>query len=168
MYGIVVMVALSTSAQAAECYSRGCAPANYGGGWGHYAIRRACCGMVTPSQLGWGTGAPQVSAAEQKKWDEYVASLDRPEHQSAVSYLWDHADLGARRKLLTKIPPPIVEDGDTKEIEKPEPLSDDEMQKWKEYVGSLKGEAKKKAETEWAKADLAGKRKLLDKIPDKE
>jgi hypothetical protein len=169
MYGIVLMVALGGSAEAPGYYNGGCWPA-YAGVWcgyGYCPLRLGCCGMVTPGQLGWGYGAPQVSAAEQNKWDDYVASLDNVDDRRDVSDLWARADLGARRQLLEKIPPPVKEDADTKEIEKPAPLSAEEIKKWKDYVETLKGEAKKQAEDNWTKADLAGKRKLLDKVPDR-
>jgi hypothetical protein len=124
--------------------------------------------MVTPAQVGWGTGVPQVSAEEQKKWDDYVASLDNVDDRRDVSDLWARADLGARRQLMAKIPPPVRDEPDTKEIEKPKELSPEEIKKWQDYVDTLKGEPKKKAEDSWRKADLAGKRKLLEKVPDKD
>jgi hypothetical protein len=171
MYGIVVMVALSSGAQSANGCGWGCGPA-YDGGWcGYWGVgcrSNYCCGVVTPAQLGWGNGAPTVSAEEQKKWDDYVASLDHADDRRDVNYLWARADLGARRQLLEKIPPPVKEEADSKEIEKEKPLSAEEIKKWDEYVDSLKGDAKKKAEEDWRKANLAGKRKLLDKVPDKE
>jgi hypothetical protein len=110
MYGIVVILALGSGAQAADCCGWGNAPA-YWGGWNGYWAPRCCsrygCGKVTPAQVGWGTSAPQVSAEEQKKWDDYVASLDNYDDQRAVNDLWERADLGARKKLISKIPPPI-------------------------------------------------------------
>src|SRR5579859_2932578 len=106
MYGIVVMVALGSSVQAADCYHCGWsyAPA-YVGGWCDGPCGPHCfgCGKVTPAQVGWGTSAPQVSAEEQKKWDDYVAALDNVEDQRAVSDLWARAEISARRKLLAKI-----------------------------------------------------------------
>ena len=70
---------------------------------------RSCCGRVVPAQLGWGTGAPLVSAEEQKQWDDYVASLDNPEDKRAVSDLWARADLGARRQLIAKLREPKMD-----------------------------------------------------------
>jgi hypothetical protein len=130
MYGIVVMVALSSSAQIADCVGWGCA-SEYGGGYGGWDLCPYCpprcgCGRVVPAQVGWGTGVPQVSAAEQKRWDDYVASLDNVDDRQAVSDLWTRADLGARRQLLTKIPPPVKLDEDStekeKELPKPEKI----------------------------------------------
>ena len=123
MYGIVVVLALSSGAASANgCWN--CGPA-YDGGWCGYwgwgCRSNYCCGKVTPAQLGWGNGAPQVTAEEQKKWDDYVASLDHADDRRDVSYLWDHADLGARRQLLEKIPPPVREEPERKEIEKEKP-----------------------------------------------
>jgi hypothetical protein len=116
-----------------------------------------------------GTGGPpeQLPADLQKKWDDYVASLDTEDDRKDVSGLWDRADLSARRKLIEKIPPPMKDD---KELEKPKPLpplSAEEMKRWDDYVATLKGEEKKKAEDAWRTADLEGKRKLLRAIPDR-
>ncbi len=126
MYGIVVMMALSRGAQSAEGVGWGCS-SEYVGGYGGWDLCPYCpprcgCGRVVPAQVGWGTGVvAQVSAAEQKRWDDYVASLDNVDDRQDVRDLWARADLGARRQLLAKIPPPVKPDEDAPEKELPKP-----------------------------------------------
>jgi hypothetical protein len=171
MYGIVLMVAMASGGQAAD--SCGWCAAGWGYGWDCWDCCRprcGCCGYVIPglAGYGYGTGAAKLSAEEQKKWDDYVASLDSENDRKDVGKLWSRADLGARRQLIAKIPEPMKPEVEKKTIEKPKPLSAEEIKRWGEYVSTLKGEKKKEAEESWRKADLEGKRKLLSTVPDKD
>ncbi len=179
MYGIVLMAAMTSGGQAADCVGYHGAPVCHGSwcgaGWGHSTSCRdccpprcGCCGYVIPGLAGYGPGAPSLPAAEQKKWDDYVASLNNDDDRKDLGDLWNKADIGARRKLVSKIPPPMQIEEEKKEVVKEKPLSAEEIKQWEEYVQTLKGDAKKKAEDAWRKADLAGKRKMIATIPEKD
>jgi hypothetical protein len=183
VYSIVVMAALMSGGESSQfgrgwygsydciggygsygyygCY--GCY--GWGGCYGCYGWGSCggCCGVVTPGI----PPGPTLTPAEQKKWFDYVTSLEDDERQE-VMWLWNRADLGARRQLLAKIveklPPPEAAPPE-KKIEKDKPLTEAEQEKWDAYVNKLTGEKKKTAMENWKKADLAGKRKLLEAIP---
>jgi hypothetical protein len=148
-------------------YGNGCC------GCGGWVACGGCCGAVTP----WLLPGPTVTRAEQKKWDDYVASLDSEDDKREVSDLWERATVDARRQLLEKIPAPYGEKKGEKEVEKKvekkvkgpgKPLSAAEQKKWDDYVKTLKGEKKDEAEESWKKAGPAEKRRLLREIPEKE
>jgi hypothetical protein len=192
MYSIVLLTAMMSGGQGADffgygwhgyagyygCYGcYGCGGC-YGwyGGWGSCC---GCCGTVTPGLM----PGPMVTEMEQRAWDAYVDRLDSDDDKRDVCELWARADFHARRKLVAKIPPPEKEDKedkkslekedkkplekeDKKSLEKEKPISAAEQKKWDDYVKTLEGDKKTKAENDWKKADLTGKRKLIDDIPE--
>ncbi len=171
MYGIVLMVAMTSGGQAAEYQDCRC------GGWGYAAAcwegawpSSGCCGVVKLglANYGYGSGTPSVSAVEQKKWDDYVASLDNVDDRKDMGELWTKADLSARRQLIAKIPPPMKPEVEKKPVEKEKPLSAEEIKRWDAHVRKLTGDQKKRAVDSWDKADVAGKRKLLAGLPERE
>jgi hypothetical protein len=164
VYSIVLMTALVSGGQAANSFGYS---GHYGWGcWGCWGCGGCygwgscygCCGTVTP----WLMPGPSLPAAEQKKWDDYVSLFDSDDDKKELNDLWTRADITARWELIKKIPvlPPPKE-----EAEKDKPLSAEEKKKWDAYVKKLKGEKKQQAEEAWEKADLKGKRKLIEGIP---
>jgi hypothetical protein len=186
MYGIVLMAALAGSGEAPAGHKHAVWDGYYGyygptdnvGWWFvnpfHHSCTGytgwvggsccGCCGHVIPGLAGYGP-PPTVSAADQKKWDDYVSLFTTEQDTTYLKELWQQADKAGRTRLVAMIPSPEETKRDPKKVEE-KPLTPAEQMRWNAYIKTLEGAARKQQIDAWNKADLKGKRDLLKKIPD--
>lgn len=183
MYGVVLMLAMTgtgagAGSHAVAGYAGGIPQAGglaaaapwpayqwWGGPPGHgygFLVTPVCtcCGVVMPPVPAEFTTSPP----EDKAWELYVNELQGNEKKEMIC-LWLRADVHGRRELLKKLSLLRRQVEEERERDDPNrPLSNDELKRWEEYVGKLKGDRRKEAEEAWKKADNRGKRELLAEI----
>jgi hypothetical protein len=185
MYAIVVLTALAAPGQA-PCLASGYGPGygcgyaygcglGYGGvyahGYGNFRpVINGCCGVVLPPA--W--AADPTPWHESKAWYDYVMQLEGYERDDMI-HVWQRATPEARRLLLLKLRDvegeaaayrAKVEQERAIERYKIEnrPLTEEEREWWRTYLGKLKGDKRKEAQERWRKADNRGKRLFLKEI----
>src|SRR5262249_19949060 len=123
--------------------------------------RWGCCGVI-PNHLMAGPWSPSIAPADQKLWNDYLSELSYDDRQD-IQDVWDRADFEGRRRLLGLLA--ALRKEQEKERTAREPLTQMEIDRWKAYLKTLKGDALKKAEADWEKADNLGRRKMLEALP---
>jgi hypothetical protein len=177
MYALVLMTALAGPGQPVCC-----AEAGWGGWWWYgaagYAHGYGYFRPVTPDSGGlvlppsW--GPDPTPWCEGKAWFDYVMQLDGYEREDMIA-VWAKATPCARKVLLAKLAVVQTEAAiyrakveHDRAVEKARienrPLTDEERQFWKSYLGRLKGDKRKQALERWRAADNRGKRVFLKEI----
>ena len=168
MYSVVLLSVLAATGSHHGCRSAGCRPAIASPAFvpGHQE-----CAGYTPSAIGGiiapylfaGTPGPVLSTEDEQAWSNYLDDLDT-EDRNAMKDTWAQSDFEGRRKLLGLLAKLRADQEKKKPADGPAPLTEQEQDAWKAHLKTLKGDALMKAEADWAKADLAGQRKLVEAL----
>ncbi len=169
MYSVVMLSVLAATGGGHGCPAGGCrnVAAACGVIWGPQGFLE-CLGHRPPFNYGGvaphlfaGTPSAKIPDEEVKAWNNYLDELD-PDDRAAMKEVWQVSDYEARRKLLGMLFQ--LRADQLKKEKDAAPLTEKEAAAWQAHLKTLKGDDLKKAEADWAKADFAGRRKLLDAI----
>jgi uncharacterized protein (TIGR03000 family) len=147
-------------AYTSSCASNNCCGSSYAS-----APSGDCSASGAPVQGGDHGGKPLpddgkggMSDADKKTWSNYLAELDEDTKKEAEA-AYNKADAAGKKKYL-ETAKKYLDDLN-------KPLTAADQKKWDDYLKSLEGDDKKKAEKAWADAkDPKAKRKLLAEIDD--
>jgi hypothetical protein len=127
-----------------------------------------CCGFLNDAVGGLiapylyaGTPGPAIPAEDVRAWEAYLEELDVLD-RTAMRETWSQADFAGRKTLIGLLAKLRGEQEKKKAAEAP--LTEQEQEAWKAHLKGLKGDDLKKAEAEWNRADLAGRRRLLEAV----